>query len=286
MSPHLDPSSFDHSIFPSPASQPQHLQDVLDFWFPLPDDNDGVHHSAEALGSSPSSSANKKKTRYLNDPSYVQGHIAGWMLGGEIMDEKCRQFRSLVRMAAENEASPDNRMEIENNNGGIDERATLISKIILFDQITRNAFRCEEEAYSYDGLVLDILYEIFLVEPTHRLDEHLPEQNLKQFVNADDVTFAECLFVSIACQHREEPIFHDVCNRLNDLMELRWPAAQDFLKLARVQAQSHFDALKRFGRYPHRNHTQGREDTGEERAWLDDYDNLPGWAKSQLPTKG
>lgn len=46
--------------------------------------------------------------------------------------------------------------------------------------------------------------------------------------------------------------------------------------------EEHAAVVERFGRYPHRNAALGRESTPEEQAWLDDVDNLPGWAKSQL----
>jgi uncharacterized protein (DUF924 family) len=45
----------------------------------------------------------------------------------------------------------------------------------------------------------------------------------------------------------------------------------------------HKRIVERFGRYPHRNPAMGRESTADEAAWLADYDNLPGFAKSQLP---
>mmetsp|Transcript_5579 Transcript_5579/g.13134 ORF Transcript_5579/g.13134 Transcript_5579/m.13134 type:complete len:328 (-) Transcript_5579:509-1492(-) len=326
MPPHLDPSTFDHSLFPAPSSQPDHLQDVVDFWFPLPASSSLAapsNNNADVIA------ASDKRSQYLNDISYVESHIIGWMMGGEVMDEKCRQFRSLVRLAGRSSKDPDLDQQqqqvnhppdlmgprynnskspdilscwildcckpkkkkavtiIQYQDGTMNERATLIAKTILFDQITRNAFRCEEEAFAYDALVLEILHDIFGVEKKQQNGQngHLADKNLKQFANAKDVTFCECFFVSVACQHQEEPMFHDVCERLTDLMEVRWPAMKDFLKLAHSQARSHLEVLNRFGRYPHRNHIKGRKDTAEERAWLDDYDNLPAWAKSQFPKK-
>jgi hypothetical protein len=38
-------------------------------------------------------------------------------------------------------------------------------------------------------------------------------------------------------------------------------------------------------RYPHRNALYGRANTVAEQAWLDNYDELPQFAKSQLPPK-
>ena len=47
--------------------------------------------------------------------------------------------------------------------------------------------------------------------------------------------------------------------------------------------EEHKSVVDRFGRFPHRNHLFGRENTAEEQVWLDDYEALPRWAKSQLP---
>jgi uncharacterized protein (DUF924 family) len=68
-------------------------------------------------------------------------------------------------------------------------------------------------------------------------------------------------------------------------MEARWSTTKDFLKMARFQADSHFEVLKRFGRYPNRKQYTRRVDASEERECLSDHDKLPAWAKSQLSKK-
>jgi uncharacterized protein (DUF924 family) len=42
----------------------------------------------------------------------------------------------------------------------------------------------------------------------------------------------------------------------------------------------HYNVIKRFGRFPHRNELLGRESTQDEIDWLNSPE-CPGWAKSQ-----
>ena len=191
-------------------------------------------------------------------------------MGGEVMDEKCRHFRELIRrVASEHQQNKEK-----------DSLLDTIAKIILLDQMTRNAFRCEEEAYAYDDLVVDILDNLF--QEKDGATETISEETLTNFVNNPEVTFADSMFVAIACQHQEKPVFHGVDGRIFELQRLRFPEQDGILKLAFIQSNSHYEVLKRFGRYPHRNHRLGRESTAEETEWLSDYENMPHWARSQL----
>eukprot|EP00957_Ditylum_brightwellii_P167536 12753766-Ditylum_brightwellii.AAC.1 len=40
----------------------------------------------------------------------------------------------------------------------------MVARIILFDQITRNAFRHCAEAFAYDNLVAEVLKELFQLQ--------------------------------------------------------------------------------------------------------------------------
>ena len=60
-----------------------------------------------------------------------------------------------------------------------------------------------------------------------------------------------------------------------DYMSDQWKNQEEYLA-------NHKAVVDRFGRYPHRNKSLGRESTEEEQAWLDDTENLPGWARSQM----
>eukprot|EP00980_Cylindrotheca_fusiformis_P009479 scaffold2070_cov105-Cylindrotheca_fusiformis.AAC.10 len=232
------------------------IQDVLDLWYPPP-----------------SPDHPKGDYDYLNDMSYIQSRIKDWFMGGDEMDAQCREFRDLIR----NEAANNDETSIADMT-----MSECSAKIILFDQVTRNAFRREDEAFAYEELVEDILKKIFQIQEGQT---SIPDQALSEFVDNPNVQFPDAFFVAVACEHQETPIFFAVDSRMYAFMEEKWPDLKDFLKMAKQQSEEHQDVLKRFGRYPHRNARKGREDTPEEKEWLNDYDNLPEWAKSQLPSK-
>ncbi len=57
----------------------------------------------------------------------------------------------------------------------------------------------------------------------------------------------------------------------------------DLFKGRKKQAvQQHREVLEKFGRYPQRNVSFGRENTDAESAWLNDKENLPIWAGGKL----
>ena len=194
------------------------------------------------------------------------------------MDEKCRHFRALTEKIAA--ASRANNNQKTNKESSQPHLLDSIAKLILFDQIARNIFRYQSEAFAYGDLVLQVLQGMILSDSPQATA--ITDEALAKFVGGD-VTLCDCFFVSVACQHQEKPMFHGVDSKLLRLMGERWPESKDFLKIAQSHSDSHFEVLQRFGRYPHRNHVYGRENTPEEREWLDDYDNLPIWVKSQLP---
>lgn len=229
------------------------LQDLLDFWYPPP--SDAVEGNKD----------------FMSDLNFINSRINDWFAGGDEMDEKCRAFRELIRREKKEYSKDDDTSMSE-----------ACGKIVLFDQITRNAFRREDEAFAYEDVVGDILGNIFQVKEGQTT---ITEDGLSAFVDHPDVHFSDGFFVAVACQHQEKPIFHGVDRRLYDVMDGKWPDGKDFLKMAKGQADEHYEVLKRFGRYPHRNPRKGREDSPEEKEWLSDYDNLPAWAKSQLSEK-
>jgi uncharacterized protein (DUF924 family) len=249
---------FSSRLFSTPTNnmeaEKKSLQDVLDFWYPSPNETTDEDSNRD----------------YLNDVAYINSCISDWFMGGEEMDKNCRNFRELIRRTASEHSKDDDTSLSES-----------IAKVILFDQITRNAFRREDEAFAYEDLVKEILEDIFQVQEDQAV---MTEGSLSDFVKREAVYFSDVFFVAVACQHQEKSIFHGVDSRLYGHMETRWPANKEFLeKVAYSHADSHYEVLKRFGRYPHRNQLKGRKDTPEELEWLGDYDNLPVWAKSQLP---
>ena len=262
--------------FPTPIKVDS-LQDVLTFWYPPPTT------TATTTLHEPDPTTPDHNEVYLNDITYVYSHIQGWMMGGQVMDEKCRHFCELTRQIAANSRANEN--DKKKQHSEVSFPSESMAKLILFDQIARNAFRYQTEAFAYDDLAAKILLQdLFQFKSEESLSDDaamIPQEALTKLVKT--ATLCDCFFIAIACQHQEKRIFRRVDNRLYHLMEARWPAGKEFLKQAHSHADSHNQVLERFGRYPHRNHVYGREHTVQEREWLEDYDNLPMWVKSQLP---
>ena len=135
-----------------------------------------------------------------------------------------------------------------------------VAKLILFDQLTRNCFRGTPRAFACDDKALALAREM-ASEPSV-VDVHAP---------------AVVHFLTSPLIHSEDLADQDLALAVNDkLMRV----APDIARFARGAIESHRDVVVRFGRFPHRNKSMGRESTPEETAWLAS-DEVPGWAKTQ-----
>ena len=133
-------------------------------------------------------------------------------------------------------------------NGEIDDWALTprgaLASIILLDQFTRNIYRDTPRSFDGDGQAL-------------RLASNLVDRN-------DDRLLArvERWFAYMPFEHSEF---------LNDQLEsvrLFEQLAQDGLQEPLSWAIKHYDVIKRFGRFPHRNAILGRESTADEIEFL------------------
>lgn len=111
------------------------------------------------------------------------------------------------------------------------EARTALAAVILFDQVPRNVHRDQAEAFATDDLALAIAKAAVAA----RLDQGM--------------TIDERLFLYLPFEHSE---------KLDDQMEaLRLISALGQSDLSDY-AQRHFEVIKRFGRFPHRNAALGR----------------------------
>ena len=133
-------------------------------------------------------------------------------------------------------------------NGEIDDWALTprgaLALIILLDQFTRNIYRDTPRSFDGDGQAL-------------RLASNLVDRN-------DDRLLArvERWFAYMPFEHSEF---------LNDQLEsvrLFEQLAQDGLPEPLSWAIKHYEVIKRFGRFPHRNAILGRESTADEIEFL------------------
>ena len=122
----------------------------------------------------------------------------------------------------------------------LDDAEGALALVLLLDQIPRNVFRRSGHAYATDGLArhyasraLTLAFDTAL-DPDLRMFFYLPFQHSEAMVD----------------QERSLKLFA----RLRGGDD-RW-------------ARLHYDIIKRFGRFPHRNAELGRESTTEEREFL------------------
>lgn len=119
----------------------------------------------------------------------------------------------------------------------------VLATIIVLDQFPRNMFRGSAKAFATDGAAL-------------ALSEAAIEQGFDR-----DLSTEERQFLYMPFQHSED---RAVQARSVDLFtDLGDP---DVLEYAR----RHWDIIERFGRFPHRNSTLGRESTEEETRFLEE----------------
>ncbi|CAB9524542.1 Esterase OVCA2 [Seminavis robusta] len=147
-----------------------------------------------------------------------------------------------------------------------------VAKVVLWDQLARNAFRGTPRAFAYDALAQPLALSI-LQDPANQ--EHL------------EINWNHTLFLCIALMHAEK-VEHTqtglhfledtqkklLCAKKDELANRLRPILKNFL--------SHLNVILRFGRYPSRNAALGRTSTPEELDYLT-TEKLPRWAKSQQP---
>lgn len=119
-----------------------------------------------------------------------------------------------------------------------------LASIIVFDQFTRNIYRDTPRSFDGDAQAL-------------RLASNLVDRN-------DDRLLApvERWFAYMPFQHSE------FRNDQEESVRLFKQLAQEGLPEPLPWAIKHFDVIKRFGRFPHRNAILGRESTAEEIEFL------------------
>ena len=155
-----------------------------------------------------------------------------WFRRDDAFDAECRaRFLDAHHAAA--------RRELEH---WMDDADGALALLVLLDQIPRNVFRGSGHAFATDPLARHYADRALAagfdarVEPALRAFFYMP------FEHSEDM----------ADQQRAVALFDALANA-------------EYAKYARA----HLDAIRRFGRFPHRNPALGRASTPEEQAWLD-----------------
>ncbi|MDA1237824.1 MAG: DUF924 domain-containing protein [Proteobacteria bacterium] len=123
---------------------------------------------------------------------------------------------------------------------------SLLALIIILDQFPRNLFRNDKLSFAHDRKALELSKII----------------QGKQFIAklSDD----EKLFALLPIIHSEDINDHELTPKILKEHLSTHPRFEQI----RTSWSNHTKAIKRFGRYPHRNATLGRKNTPEETVFL------------------
>ncbi len=124
----------------------------------------------------------------------------------------------------------------------VDNVEGALALVILLDQLPRNVFRRSAHAYATDSLARHYAVRAVAAGFDARVDPALRVFFYMPFEHSEDITD----------QRRS--------------LELAGALDENYAKYA----QLHYDAIARFGRFPHRNRELGRETTVEEQAYLNE----------------
>jgi len=230
----------------APPAAPVTPKKVLDFWF-----GDDVFGTERMNDESVSS---QKAPMWFGMKSDYSGPVSPSTVS-EFDASILSLFGPSIRAAGSGE------LESEAEEWTTDEG--VYARMILADQMSRNAFRGTAEAFAFDGESVRLARVLFERKVHEKYDSPL-----------------YFTFLTTPGQHSEELDDHLMNWAMIEHMERKWDAGRVAM-LKRFVVQ-HKEIVERFGRYPWRNGSLGRVSTAEEQAYLDDYDNLPGFAKSQM----
>jgi uncharacterized protein (DUF924 family) len=189
----------------------------------------------------------------MDAQAYAQRQMGKWFMGGAAVDAESRAFIPQIRAAGRGELRD---AEWESRDG-------LVAQIVLLDQLSRNAFRGEPEAFQYDPRALEVASG--LIASAGSSPASLP--------------WPAALFVVTCLMHSEQLPLHAKVKAFLEA-HVRMSKSPFLQRQLDRDLPEHTRVLERFGRYPHRNTLFGRSTTAEEAAWLAS-DQVPGWAKSQ-----
>jgi uncharacterized protein (DUF924 family) len=119
--------------------------------------------------------------------------------------------------------------------------STALAAVILFDQVPRNVHRGRADAFATDPLAMAIARGVV----AHGFDTELDTD--------------QRLFLYLPFEHSE-----DLDDQRESLRLIGGLGDADYLGYA----QAHFDVIKQFGRFPHRNAALGRANRDDEAAAL------------------
>lgn len=131
--------------------------------------------------------------------------------------------------------------------------------IILLDQMTRNIYRGDSASKVYSHF--DPITQIVAQDAIHR--------GIDTTQNADQLAYR--LWFYMPLMHSEDIEQHKIVWRMYSDVEGRVNGnaeALQYLAMSKGAGSKHYDIIKEFGRYPHRNDCLKRNSTSAEAKWL------------------
>lgn len=116
-----------------------------------------------------------------------------------------------------------------------------LAEILVLDQFSRNLFRGDPRSFAYDGMALVLAQEAIAKK------------------ELSELTVEERSFVYMPFMHSESLVIHQQALEL-----FSEPGMENNLDFEK----RHYEIIKRFGRYPHRNAILNRSSTQEELMFL------------------
>lgn len=177
----------------------------------------------------------------MTQPS-LDSRMERWFGSGPEFDELIRRdFGTLVEKVSDGSLSRWSET--------IEGRLALI---ILLDQFRRNIHRGTREAFSRDAMALKLCVEGAMTGAYRDLDP------FRQAFFFMPLQHAE----SLKIQERSLRIYRGLVGAVSETLKATFTTFAEFAEL-------HYDIIRAFGRFPHRNRILGRENTPEEAEYLD-----------------
>lgn len=127
----------------------------------------------------------------------------------------------------------------------------LLASIILFDQFTRNIFRNKPESFQYDNLALDLCFQT--IKKGYDKEFHIIKR----------------VFIYLPLEHSEKLENQEMSLKMYQTLVDESPVElKDQMQFFKTYAEKHYEIIKKFGRFPHRNKILNRESTPEEIEFL------------------
>lgn len=153
-----------------------------------------------------------------------------WYTSDDKLDELIKQ-RFGSTLAILSDQLPDDVMQNSHK---------CLAAIICFDQFTRNSYRGSGKAFAQDEKALKLAQHIVEMRWDKSMDPMQQQFAYMPFMHAEDIHMAE-VSLKFFSQMGDESL---------------------------KSAQEHYDIIKQFGRYPHRNEVLGRFSSPEEIDYL------------------